>query len=65
MSEWDDLRKKMESNGWKCIQDDEERINFSFYEDEDHEWFRDYNKKTKRFMQMNGRQKVNLLSKHE
>lgn len=50
----------MTGRGWKCDVNDENRLGFVFYENEEKEWIRDYDKKTKRFVQFNGRQVVNL-----
>jgi len=61
-STWEEgVIAKMTSKGWKCDVNDEDRLGFTMYVDEDHEWIRDYNKKTKRFTQFNGRQKINLV----
>ena len=47
-------------NGWKIIQNDEDSLCFSLLQDEDHEWLHDWRRKSKFWMRMNGRQKVNL-----
>ena len=54
------LKKKLESLGWTCDVDDEKRIGFTLYEDEAHEWIRDYNKETGMCYYMNGKQRVNI-----
>lgn len=54
------IKKRMEAHGWTCDVDDEKRIGFTLLEDEDHEWMRDYYKKTGECRQMNGRQRVNI-----
>ena len=46
--------------GWTLDVNDDKRLGFTKYVDEDHEWIRDYDKSTRRFVQMNGRQKINL-----
>jgi len=56
-------KKKMEASGWVCDRDEDDIIGFSKYEDEKHEWIRDYNKKTRSFVQFNGRQMINLVQK--
>ncbi len=54
------LISHMESNGWKCDINTDEKLGFIMPVDEDHEWIRDYDKKTWKFVQFNGKQKVNL-----
>ena len=54
----------MTNCGWICDRDDEENLGFSKHEDEYH-WIRDYNKKTRAFIQYNGNQKINLVSTKE
>ncbi len=56
----DDLIKKMIDNGWKCDTNNELKLGFVFYEDEQHEWIRDYDKTSRRFIQFNGKQLINL-----
>ena len=53
----------MKSHGWKCDIDNESNLGFVMTIDEDCEWIRDYDKKTGRFVQFNGKQKVNLRIK--
>lgn len=52
----------MTAHGWTCDVNDENRLGFVFKEDEEHEWTRDYDKKTRTFVQFNGKQKVTLIS---
>lgn len=47
------------SLGWICDRDDETTLGFSDIQGECH-WIKDYNKKTRSFVQFNGNQKVNL-----
>ncbi len=47
------------SLGWICDRDDETTLGFSDIQGECH-WIKDYNKKTRSFVQYNGNQKVNL-----
>ena len=54
------LIKKFTDAGWKCDRNDENYLGFSFYEDENREWVKDYNKKTGSFVHFNGRIKINL-----
>lgn len=48
--------------GWQILENTKEKICFSFFEDEEHEWLWDFNKKTGRSFYMNGRTKVRLLA---
>lgn len=57
----EELIEYMTSKGWKCDVNDENHLGFVFYEDEEHEWIRDYDKKTRQFIQMNGKHKMSLL----
>lgn len=41
------IKTMMTEGGWKFDRDDDENLGFSFYEDEDHEWIRDYSKKNR------------------
>lgn len=62
--EWEkDLIDSMQSGGWKCDVNTEEKLGFVFDEDEQHEWIREYNKKTRNFIQFNGRQIINIRVK--
>lgn len=49
----------MENAGWKFNRNDETTLGFSFIEGE-HHWIKDYDKKTKTFVQFDGNQKVNI-----
>ena len=51
----------MTNKGWKCDVNDEKRLGFVFYENKEKEWIRDYDKTTRRFIQFNGRAKINLV----
>jgi hypothetical protein len=58
---WEEaMIQHMTDKGWKCDVNDASRLGFSLYQDEKHEWIRDYDKKTHHYIQMNGRQIVNL-----
>jgi hypothetical protein len=59
------LKKKFFDAGWKLFENTDEILSFHLYEDEDHEWFRDYYKKENYFINYNGRQKINLVTSHE
>lgn len=59
------LIKKHVDGGWKLYENTDEILSFHFYEDEQHEWFRDYYKKESYFIHYNGRQKINLVTSHE
>ncbi len=61
MTEWESLKTQMESCGWTCDIDTDEKLGFIMKVDDDHEWIRDYDKKTNRFVQFNGKQKINLM----
>lgn len=50
----------MVRDGWTCNVNTSERLGFILYQDEEHEWIRDYNKKTRRFVQFNGREKITI-----
>jgi hypothetical protein len=49
----------MQSRGWTHDRNDQDYFGFSFVEGE-HHWIRDYNKKTRSFVQYDGNQKVNI-----
>jgi hypothetical protein len=51
----------MESRGWKCDINTDEKLRFVFPGKEKKQWIRDYDKKTGRYIQFNGNQKVNLI----
>jgi len=53
------VKEKMTNAGWVCDRDDETNLGFSF-EEGDKKWIRDYEKKTRKFVQFNGNQIVNL-----
>lgn len=55
------LISEMESQGWKCDVNTDDKLGFVFFEDENREWVRDYDKKTGRFVQFNAKQKINLV----
>ena len=57
----EDVIQYMTSLGWTCDVNDDKRLGFILPVDENYEWIRDYNKETKRFVQFNGKQKVNLV----
>lgn len=60
--EWEsNIKTHMQEHGWSLDLDDEKAFQFSFIEGEFH-WMRDYDKKTRRFVQFNGNQKINLKS---
>lgn len=59
------LKEYYNSKGWKLDQDDEEKLCFSVYIDEDLEWYRDYDKKTGYSCTYNARQTINLISKDQ
>lgn len=54
------VKKKMLQTGWKIDQEDENRLYFSYFQDENHIWFMDYHKKEKRMFYYNSKVKVNL-----
>ena len=58
------LKDKMISLGWTCDIDNETTLGFSLIDGKAH-WMRDYNKKTRSFVQMNGNQVVNLRMSKE
>lgn len=61
--EWERLiTEDMEKCGWKKDRDDETTLGFCFPEG-DCNWIRDYDKKTRRFVQFNGNQMVRLVTK--
>lgn len=45
--------------GWVCDRDDETTLGFSNHQGE-HQWIKDYDKKSRTFVQYDGNQKVNL-----
>jgi hypothetical protein len=53
------ITEAMQSDGWTKDRDDQTTLGFSFVEG-DHHWIRDYDKKTRRFIQFDGNQKINL-----
>lgn len=55
------IKIMMEQGNWVHDRDDETTLGFSAYEGEYH-WIRDYDKKTRGFIQYNGNQKINLVS---
>lgn len=57
----DYLRNKYFLAGWKHEVDDVD-LTFSFLEDEEHEWMHIYNRNNGRFLGINGRQQVALVS---
>lgn len=60
-----DLIERMEIEGWKCDKNDENTLGFIKSVDENYEGIRDYDKKTSRFVQFNGKQKINLRVSNE
>ena len=64
--EYEDWKQKiieyMTKGGWNLDRDNETTLGFQFPEG-DALWIRDYDKKTRRFVQFNGNQKINLLVK--
>lgn len=59
--EWEKyITDYMTKGGWTKDRDDETTIGFHFIENE-FKWIRDYDKKTKKFVQFNGNQVVNLV----
>jgi len=65
-SQWEyDTIHKMTCLGWTFDNDNETTLGFSIHQGEFH-WIRDYDKKTRGFIQYNGNQQVNLkVSKDE
>ena len=60
--DWSNSIKLLMLNmGWGHDRDDETTLGFSVHEGE-HHWIRDYDKKTRGFIQFDGNQKVNLVS---
>lgn len=59
------LIKYMAEKGWKLNRNDADKISFVFYQNEQYEWFREYDKKTKHFVQFNGKQEINLRCKND
>ena len=58
---WEEsLIKELCDKGWINDVNDDQRLGFILYQDEDHEWIRDYDKSTRRFISFNGKSKVNL-----
>ncbi len=59
--EWEEkIIKYMTESGWVLQEDKQDSLNFGFVEGEKH-WMRDYDKKTHRFIQFDGNQKINLV----
>lgn len=58
------VSEHMTKGGWIKDRDDVKTLGFSFIEGDKH-WMRDYDKKTRRFVQFNGNQKVNLICKKQ
>ncbi len=59
-TEWEkELKEDMISKGLTCDRDDEYYLGFSYIEGEN-EWIKDYNKKARRFVQLNGNQRIKL-----
>jgi 2-hydroxy-3-keto-5-methylthiopentenyl-1-phosphate phosphatase len=55
-SEWEiNLIEILGAEGWACDRDDETTLGFK-----KGSWIRDYNKETRRFVQFNGDQVVNI-----
>lgn len=52
------------SLGWICDRDDETTLGFSDHQGECH-WIKDYNKKTRTFVQYNGNQVVHLVTSNK
>lgn len=50
------LIEEMTNHGWKLETNNDENISFSFFDDEDYLFFRNYNKKDGNWLQFNGRQ---------
>ena len=60
-NKWENLiLTNMISSGWICDRNDESTLGFSLPEG-DKLWIKDYNKDTRRFVQYNGNQIVNLV----
>lgn len=63
--EWEARVKSwMLEGGWEMDYDNETTLGFSFKEG-DYHWMRDYNKKSRRFVQFDGNQRVNIVSKKD
>jgi hypothetical protein len=58
------IKDYMFFSGWTLDRDDETTLGFSQIDGEEH-WIRDYNKKTRRFVQFNGNQEINIRMKDE
>ena len=59
---WEDsVKHMMIEGGWTMDRDDDTTLGFVFREDNGDEWIRDYNKKSRTFVQFNGSQKINLI----
>ncbi len=54
------LIKSLVERGWICDVNTENKLGFIFPVDENEEWIRDYDKKTKRYVHYNGKTKINL-----
>lgn len=54
------IKLMMEQGGWTLDRDDETHLGFHFIEG-DAKWIKDYDKKTRSFVQFNGNQVVNLV----
>lgn len=55
------IKTMMRHGGWELDIDTETKLGFFYIEGEFH-WIRDYNKKSRTFIQYNGNQKINLIS---
>ncbi len=53
------MKSRMYKAGWSCDRDDDEKLWFSLVEGDKH-WMKDYNKKTRSFVQFDGNQVVTL-----
>ena len=63
--DWEkDIKDYMFFSGWTLDRDDETTLGFSQIDGEVL-WIRDYNKKTRRFVQFNGNQEINIRMKDE
>lgn len=63
--EWEDsVKEYMKTIGWECDTDNEKTLGFNCFDGPFH-WMRDYNKKSRRFVQFNGNQIVSFASTKE
>jgi hypothetical protein len=57
--------ENMTEDGWINDRNDEETLGFSFKQEDGACWIRDYNKKTRTFVQFMGNQLINLKTSNK